>query len=135
MDKNQLTKLEKYWILYDIGNSAFVLLVSTIIPIYFKNIASANGISLSDSTAYYGYAVSLSTLIVAVIGPVLGTIADTKGYKKPLFTFSMMVGVIGCLCSCSAVLLDLLSGCFRSCQSWICFQSHFLRCDVIRCHY
>ena len=96
MDKNQLTKLEKYWILYDIGNSAFVLLVSTIIPIYFKNIASANGISLSDSTAYYGYAVSLSTLIVAVIGPVLGTIADTKGYKKPLFTFSMMVGVIGC---------------------------------------
>lgn len=38
MDKNQLTKLEKYWILYDIGNSAFVLLVSTIIPIYFKTL-------------------------------------------------------------------------------------------------
>ncbi|MFR6666205.1 MAG: MFS transporter, partial [Thomasclavelia spiroformis] len=50
---NKLTKLEKYWILYDVGNSAFVMLVSTIIPIYFKNIASSAGISLSDSTAYY----------------------------------------------------------------------------------
>lgn len=117
MDKNQLTKLEKYWILYDIGNSAFVLLVSTIIPIYFKNIASANGISLSDSTAYYGYAVSLSTLIVAVIGPVLGTIADTKGYKKPLFTFSMMVGVIGC----AALALP---------SSWIFFLAVFVVAKV-----
>ena len=50
---NKLTKLEKYWVLYDVGNSAFVLLVSTIIPIYFKNLATEAGISLSDSTAYY----------------------------------------------------------------------------------
>ena len=32
----KLTKLEKYWILYDVGNSAFVLLVATILPIYFN---------------------------------------------------------------------------------------------------
>ena len=82
-----------------------------------KNIASANGISLSDSTAYYGYAVSLSTLIVAVIGPVLGTIADTKGYKKPLFTFSMMVGVIGC----AALALP---------SSWIFFLAVFVVAKV-----
>ena len=37
--KQKLTKLEKYWVLYDVGNSAFTLLVSTIIPIYFKNMA------------------------------------------------------------------------------------------------
>ena len=35
MEKDRLTKLEKYWILYDVGNSAFTLLVATIIPIYF----------------------------------------------------------------------------------------------------
>ena len=64
---NKLTKLEKYWILYDVGNSAFVMLVSTIIPIYFKNIASSAGISLSDSTAYYSYAVSISTLFVSIL--------------------------------------------------------------------
>ena len=92
---NKLTKLEKYWILYDVGNSAFVMLVSTIIPIYFKNIASSAGISLSDSTAYYSYAVSISTLIVALTGPFLGSIGDRKNSRKPIFTFFMMIGVLG----------------------------------------
>ena len=92
----KLTKLEKRWILYDVGNSAFVLLTSTIIPIYYKNIASASGISDSDSTAFFGYATSLVTILVAVLGPVLGTLADTKGFKKPVFTFFMMMGVLGC---------------------------------------
>lgn len=92
---NKLTKLEKYWILYDVGNSAFVLLVSTIIPIYFKNIASSVGISLSDSTAYYSYAVSISTLIVALTSPVLGSIGDRKNVRKPIFTFFMLIGVLG----------------------------------------
>ena len=94
--RERLTKLEKYWIMYDIGNSAFILLVSTIIPIYFKNIASASGISAANSTAFWGYAISVSTLIVAVLGPILGTLADTKGYKKPLFSMLLMLGVLGC---------------------------------------
>lgn len=95
-DNSKLTKLEKYWVLYDVGNSAFILLVSTIIPIYFKNIASSMGISAANSTAYWGYSISISTLIVAILGPVLGTLADTRGYKKPLFTLFLMLGVIGC---------------------------------------
>jgi len=93
---SKFTKLEKQWILYDVGNSAFTMLVSTIIPIYFKNVASLSGISPADSTAYWGYAVSLSTIIVAILGPILGTVADTKDYKKPLFSLFMMFGVLGC---------------------------------------
>lgn len=96
MEEKKLTKLEKYWILYDVGNSAFVLLIATIIPIYFNAMAEKAGLSEVDYLAYWGYAASVSTLIVAFIGPVFGTIADTKGYKKPIFTASMMVGVIGC---------------------------------------
>lgn len=98
MEKNnsKLNKLEKYWILYDVGNSAFVLLMSTIIPIYYKNMASAEGISLANSTAYYSYAISISTISVAILGPILGTMADNKGYKKPFFTFSMIMGVLIC---------------------------------------
>ena len=80
-----LTKLEKQWVLYDVGNSAFVMLCTTIIPIYFKNIATAEGISLADSTAYLSYALSVCTILVALMGPVFGTLADTKGYKKPMF--------------------------------------------------
>lgn len=94
--KQKLNKLEKYWVMYDVGNSAFALLVSTIIPIYFKNMATQNSISAADSTAYLSYAISISTLIVAILGPVLGTVADGKNWKKPLFTLFMMVGVIGC---------------------------------------
>ncbi|SCL92886.1 MFS transporter [Sporanaerobacter sp. PP17-6a] len=93
---SKLSKWEKFWILYDVGNSAFILLVSTIIPINFKNIAQANGITPADSTAYWSYAVSLSTIIVAILGPILGTLADTKGYRKPLFTIFMIFGVLGC---------------------------------------
>lgn len=96
MDRTKLTKLEKYWILYDVGNSAFIMLVSTIIPIYFNYLAGNAGISEVDYLAYWGYAASVSTIIVALIGPVLGSLADTKNYKKPLFTFFMMIGVIGC---------------------------------------
>ncbi len=92
---NKLTRLEKYWILYDVGNSAFTMLVSTIIPIYFNHLASLAHISEVDYLAYWGYAASLSTMIVAIIGPVLGSLVDTKGYKKPIFTISMMVGVLG----------------------------------------
>lgn len=90
-----LTRQEKNWILYDVGNSAFVMLTATVIPIYFKNIAEGAGVSAADSTAFFGYASSLVTILVAVLGPVLGTMADTKGYKKPLFGFFVGIGVLG----------------------------------------
>lgn len=92
----KLTKLERAWILYDIGNSAFILLVSTLLPIYFNYLADNAGIDNVTYLAYWGYAMSISTLIVAVIGPICGTIADTKNYKKKLFTASMLIGVVSC---------------------------------------
>ena len=41
------------------------------------------------------YAVSISTLIVALTGPFLGSIGDRKNSRKPIFTFFMMIGVLG----------------------------------------
>ncbi len=96
MKNSRLTKLEKYWILYDVGNSAFILLVATIIPIYFNYLAGSAGISEVDYLAYWGYATSAATIVVALTGPILGTLADTRNFKKPLFTACMMLGVIGC---------------------------------------
>lgn len=92
----KLTKLEKAWVLYDVGNSAFILLVSTLFPIYFNAIAQQAGISSTNYLAYWGYATSAVTIIVAVSGPVLGTITDFKGLKKPVFMVSMLIGVAGC---------------------------------------
>ena len=94
---SRLTREERNWVLYDIGNSAFVLLVSTIIPIYFNYLAENAGISAADYLAFWGYAASAVTIIVALIGPVFGTLADTQGLKKPIFTITMLIGVLGCL--------------------------------------
>lgn len=95
MFKN-FNKLEKSWIYYDIGNSAFTMMVSTIIPIWFNTLAANAGMSNSEYLAFWSYATSIATILVAIIGPVLGSIADNKDFKKPMFMFVLFVGVIGC---------------------------------------
>ena len=111
--KFKLTSLEKKWVLYDVGNSAFTMMVATIFPIYFNYIAGNAGISDVDYLAYWGYATSICTLLVAILGPTLGAIADTKNFKKTIFCIAMGVGVFGCL------LLGFLS-------SWIWFLGVFV---------
>ena len=93
----RLTKQEKNWVLYDVGNSAFTLLVSTIMPIYFNYLAGNAGLSDVDYLAYWGYAASISTLLVALLGPIFGTMADNEGFKKPIFIGFLAVGAVGCI--------------------------------------
>ena len=73
-EKFKLTPLEKSWILYDIANSAFVLLAATLIPIFFNAVAGSAGLSETQYLSYWGYAGSISTLLVAFIGPVCGAL-------------------------------------------------------------
>ena len=94
--KFSLTGLECAWTLYDVGNSAFVLLVATLIPIFFNALAEEGGLSSVDYLAYWGYAASAVTIITAVLSPILGTLADTRGFKKPIFILCLVVGVAGC---------------------------------------
>ena len=93
----KLTKQEKKWILYDVGNSAFVLLVSTIIPIYFNSLAESAGLSSVEYLAYWGYAASAATLVVALLGPILGSVSDRQGRKKLLFMACVLLGAVCCL--------------------------------------
>lgn len=95
--KFKLNSMEKKWILYDVGNSAFTLLVSTIMPIYFNYLADQAGISEVNYLAYWGYAVSVATIIVAVLGPIVGTASDTKGRRKKIFLAALLIGAIGCV--------------------------------------
>ncbi len=95
--KFKLNSMEKKWILYDVGNSAFTLLVSTIMPIYFNYLADQAGISEVNYLAYWGYAVSVATIIVAVLGPIIGTASDTKGRRKKIFLAALLIGAIGCV--------------------------------------
>lgn len=111
--KLKMTALEKRWVLYDVGNSAFTMLVATIFPIYFNHLGDLAGISSVDYLAYWGYATTICTLLVAILGPTLGAVADTKNYKKVIFSIFMGVGVLGC------VVLGFLS-------SWVWFLGIFI---------
>lgn len=89
-----MTRAEKSWILYDVANSAFVLVVVTaVMPIFFKEVA-AQGVAPAVSTAWWGYANSLSSAILAVSAPFLGAFADYQGWKKRLFAAFFLCGVI-----------------------------------------
>lgn len=89
-----MTKKERSWILYDWANSAFAMTVlSVILPIFYKDVV-AKDLPSHLSTAYWGYGNSVATLLVAILAPVLGTIAAYKGYKKKFFTFFLFLGVI-----------------------------------------
>ena len=95
-EKFKVTPLERSWILYDVGNSAFVLMIATLVPIFFNALAETGGLDSVEYLAYWGYASSAVTVITAVLGPILGTLADTRGYKKPIFILCLFVGVAGC---------------------------------------
>ena len=94
-EKFKLTALERNWILYDIANSAFTLLVSTLIPIYFNSLAASAGINEDMYLSYWGYAGSISTILVAIIAPICGTLSDRK-YKKPIFLLTVILGCVAC---------------------------------------
>lgn len=91
----KLTGTERSWILYDVGNSAFTLMLSTIIPIYFNSIAGEE-LSSVDYLAYWGYAASIATIACALLGPILGAVADRRGMKIRLFSCALAVGAVGC---------------------------------------
>ena len=93
--KLKLTPLEKSWILYDIGNSAFILMVSTLIPIYFNSLAGSAGLDEDLYLSYWGYAGSIATILVAIIGPICGALSD-RNFKKPIFLLTVILGALGC---------------------------------------
>lgn len=89
----RLTKEERSWILYDAGNSAFVLvMVTAIMPLFYKDVAAAH-LPGAVSTAYWGYANSASSLILALLSPFLGALADYRQRKKFFFASFFFLGL------------------------------------------
>jgi MFS transporter, UMF1 family len=89
----KMTREELSWVLYDVGNSAFVLvMVTALMPIFFKDVAAA-GMSGVESTANWGFANSAASLILALLAPVLGAMADYRGRKKRFFLFFLGLGI------------------------------------------
>jgi MFS-type transporter involved in bile tolerance (Atg22 family) len=83
------------WVMYDWANSSFVTsIVAAILPVYYASVA-ARQISPNLRTAYWGYTTTISFLIVAILGPILGAMADFSGAKKRYLTIFVILGVTG----------------------------------------
>ena len=91
----QLDKKSVYsWALYDWANSAFsTAIVAGFFPVFFKQYWSI-GTDVTVSTFRLGTANSIASIIVAVLAPFLGAIADRGGAKKKLLLFFAMMGVV-----------------------------------------
>lgn len=89
------SKTERSWILYDVANSAFILIVTATIPIYFRSLASEAGVADSTVTAWFSGATSVAVLTLALLAPVLGAIADYRGMKKKMFGMFLIIGLLG----------------------------------------
>lgn len=82
------------WIFYDWANSAFVTTVVTAVyPVYFQEVAAADLPRVRATTIYAG-ATTLALVMVAVLGPILGSIADERAAKKRLLAIFTTLGAL-----------------------------------------
>ncbi len=88
----KLTRQERSWVLYDVGNSAFVLLSTALIPVYFASLAEPG----SSVVVAWGYAETVASLILALLMPVLGSLADLQGNKKRFYIGFVGTGAVAC---------------------------------------
>ncbi|MFM9056279.1 MAG: MFS transporter [Bacteroidota bacterium] len=96
-------RIIRAWTFYDWANSAYSLVItSTLYPIYFSEITrSANG-SLQflgrqfNPESLQSYAISFSFLLVALVSPLLSSIADYSGRKKSFMAFFCSLGATAC---------------------------------------
>ena len=75
------------WSMYDWANSAFATTVMAgFFPIFFKQYWSA-GVEVTESTFYLGLANSIAGLIIVLLAPILGAIADRASHRKRFLIF------------------------------------------------
>ena len=85
------------WAMYDWANSAFwSTVVTAVFPPFFSTYAAA-GLAPVEATARFAWATTIGALIIAVLGPVLGVVADFHAMKKRLLAIFMIVGVTATL--------------------------------------
>ena len=83
------------WTMYDWANSAFATVaMAAVLPVYYVKVA-AEGLPSNTATAYWGYTSAIALLIVALISPVLGAMADFSGAKKRYLTGFAFMGILG----------------------------------------
>ena len=89
------TKQERSWVMYDVGNSALVLFNTSVVPIYFDAINTAA--NSAELVTAWANAQTIASLVVALLMPVLGSLADFAGNKIKFFLGFFLTGLVLCL--------------------------------------
>ena len=105
MARFSYTKLERNWVMYDVGNSALVLLQTSVVPIYFN--ALNTGASSAELVSAWANAQTVASLVVALLMPVLGSLADYAGNKVKFFLGFFLTGLV--LCFAQAIPMGALA--------------------------
>jgi UMF1 family MFS transporter len=93
MEDKNYKKIINAWSMYDWANSAFVTtIMAAVLPIYYSTIAQP-ALTPTQSTAYWGYTNSIALLLIAILSPVLGAMADFRGEKKRFLTIFAIIGI------------------------------------------
>jgi MFS transporter, UMF1 family len=85
----------KAWTMYDWANSAFATtIIAAVLPVYYSTVAS-DTLQPSQATANWAFTTSIALIIVAIISPILGAMADFSGAKKRFLTIFAIIGITG----------------------------------------
>jgi UMF1 family MFS transporter len=82
------------WALYDVANSAWMTTIIMIFPLFFYEVA-ASELEPDVARSRYAFAIAFSTILVGVVGPVLGAVADYRAKKKVFLGAFLAFGVAG----------------------------------------
>lgn len=83
------------WTMYDWANSAFATtIMAAVLPVYYASVAAKN-LPGNGATVAWAYTTSIAMLLSAILGPILGAVADFRGSKKRFLTIFMILGVTG----------------------------------------
>ena len=89
------TKQERNWVFYDVGNSALFMLITALVPVYFDTLlGDCPG---DEVVVMWANAQTITSIIVAILMPILGSFADYQGKKIKFFKLFFLSGVMGCL--------------------------------------
>lgn len=83
------------WVMYDWANSAFATTaMAAVLPVFFSSVATKGTLTPVQASSVWGLTQSIGMLLVAVLAPVLGAIADYSGSKKRFLAAFAIPGIL-----------------------------------------
>jgi len=82
------------WAMYDWANSAFATtIMAAVLPVFYSKVAAVN-LSAQTASSFWGYTNTISMLLIALLAPVLGAVADYRRSKIKFLTWFLMLGAL-----------------------------------------